>query len=184
MSENWWERTGNMVSYPNLLQGNLPHCVYAAIAGGVNHLVGQPLWTAQSLFDAYQRSGPKDAHFGVADTAIEPVSATIEKLHHNRESSQSTLTPSLLRSWLSDHSVVILSMELRNDSVSKQGGWHMFSIIAAEQDKFQVWDTNGYQGFLTEAEVTSGFYYPNRWYFMPHDKEDALVLKLKSDRRQ
>ena len=176
---NWWERTGNKIAYPNLRQGTLPHCVYAAIAGGVNHLVRQPVWTVQSLFDEHQKAGPKDANFGVADTAIVPVAGAVERLHHNRVWSQDGLSPDRIRGWLNAGAVVILSMELRNDAVSKRGGWHMFSLVAVDQGRFQVWDTNGFEGFLTDAELAVGFSYPNRWFFQPHDKEDALILKPK-----
>lgn len=176
---NWWERKGNFIAYPNLLQGNLLHCVYAAIGGGINHLVQRPVWTPQTLYDEYQKNGPKDAHFGVADTAIAPVAGEVEKYHHNKDWASEGLTPQRVRDWLADNAVVILSMELRNDAVSKQGGWHMFSIVAYDQDRFQVWDTNGFQGFLSDGEVSAGFSCPNDWFFMPHDKEDTLVLKLR-----
>ena len=139
-----------------------------------------PVWTAQSLFDEHQKSGPKDANFGVADTAIAPVSDVVEKLHHNKDWSQDGLSPERIREWLNAGSVVILSMELRNDAVSKRGGWHMFSLVAIDQGRFQVWDTNGLEGFLTDAELSGGFSYPNGWFFMPHDKEDTLVLKPKN----
>lgn len=55
----------------------------------------------------------------------------------------------------------------------------MFSLVASELDRFQVWDTNGFRGFLRDDEVLGGFPYPNGWFFMPHDKEDVLVLKLR-----
>ncbi len=115
----------------------------------------------------------------MADTALVPVADIIEKHHHNKDTASEVLTPLLIRQWIDDGAVVILSMELRNDAVSKQGGWHMFSLVAVDDDRFQVWDTNGLKGFLTEEEISNGFFYPNRWFFMPHDKEDTLVLKRK-----
>lgn len=187
---NWWERTGNFVSYPDMQQGDLDHCVYAAIAGGINHIAQRTVWTPQSLYDEYQKDGPKDAHFGVANTALERVANEIEKYQHNRDTASQSLTPSQIREWIEEGSVVILSMELRNDSVSNRGGWHMFSLMAIDDNCFQVWDTNGGQiignrlfegrGFLRDDEIASGFSYPNGWFFMPHDKEDTLVLKQKA----
>lgn len=178
-ANNWWERVGNLVPYPKLLQGNLPHCVYAAIAGGINHLVSRPVWTAQSLYAEHQKNGPNDADFGVVVTAMSVVASEVVNHHHNKDWASEGLSPDRIREWLVDGSVVILSMELRNDPVSNRGGWHMFSIVAHEQDQFQVWDTNGFEGFLTDAELSGGFSYPNGWFFMPHDREDTLVLKLK-----
>ena len=176
---NWWERTGTFIAYPNLQQGNLPHCVYAAIAGGINHLAQRQVWTPQLLYKEYQKNGPRDAHFGVADTALEPVANEVEKHQHHKDTASVALTPKLIRGWIDENGVVILSMELRNDSVSKEGRWHMFSLMTYEQDRFQVWDTNGFQGFLTDEEIIGGFYYPGGLFFMPHDKEDTLVLKRK-----
>lgn len=99
---NWWERSGRFVAYPELRQGGLPHCVYAAIAGGINHLVQRPVWTPQTLFNEHQKEGPKDANFGVANTAIVPVASEVEKYHHNSKHSSVTLTPDLIRDWLED----------------------------------------------------------------------------------
>jgi hypothetical protein len=177
----WWERKGKTIAYPKLLQGDLPHCVYAAIAGAVNHLAGQELWTPQTLFGEHQKEGRKSTDFSVADTAITPVWDNVEKHHHNTGWSQDRLTQNLISQWLDAGSVVIISMELRNDSVSNRSGWHMFSLVAEDENRFQVWDSNGYEGFLIAEELSVGFAYPNGWFFMPHDSEDTLVLKPKDD---
>lgn len=175
----WFERTGKTVSYPELLQGRLPHCVYAAIAAAVNHLAGREVWTSESLFNEHQKEVGGDANFGVATTALKPVHDIIEQLHHSKGAASTPLSPDLIRQWINGGGVVILSMELRRDEVSQKGGWHMFSLVACEAGQFQAWDTNGLKGFLTDDEVTNGFFYPNGWFFMPHDQEDALVLTRK-----
>lgn len=176
---NWWERTGIKASYPKLVQGQLPNCVYAAIAGAVNHLMKENLWTVESLFGEYQKNGPRDPNFNVADTAIALCGNSLEKIHHNRDWSNDHLSTDRIRDWIEMGSVVILSMELRRDKVNKQGGWHMFSLFSYKDDRFQVWDTNNYEGFLTPTEISSGFCYPDQRFFLPHDKEDALILKLR-----
>lgn len=160
----WFERTGSFVEYPEVLQGRLSHCVYAAIAGAVNYLLGWGLWSPETLFNEHQKAGGVAANFGVADTALKPISDAIEKHHHNKDHSSTTLTPNQIREWINEGGVVIVSMELRNDEVSQQGGWHMFSLMACEDDRFQVWDTNGLKGYLTEEEIANGFYYPNGWF--------------------
>lgn len=172
----WFQRKSNLVVYPGLLQGPLPLCVYSAIAGAVNYLMDREVWTAIDLKLEHDKTG-KPTDFGVADTALDRVSGKIAKYQHNTGLSSQELTPSLIREWIADDGVVILSMELRNDEVSHRSGWHMFTLMAEDGKHFQVWDTNGLDGYFTEEEITNGFYYPNGWYFMPHDKEDTLVLK-------
>jgi hypothetical protein len=174
---SWWQRTGVFAAYPEELQGSVPHCVYAAIAGAVNHLTSASIWTPKALFDEHQKNGPRPTDFSVADTALIPVANTIQKHHHLKGVSVEALSPDLIRTWLASGHVVILSRELRNDAISKQGGWHMITIVAYGKDGFQVWDTNGFKGFLTDGEIDNGFYYPNGWFFMPHDQEDTLLLK-------
>jgi hypothetical protein len=177
---DWWERAGNKIAYPGLLQGNHPHCVYAAIAGALNHLTQKHLWTVQSLFNEHQKAGARDANFDVADTAIAPVANTVKKLHHNTKWSHDRLCVARIRDWLSSGSIVILSMELLNDAISNRGGWHMFSLVADDQGQFQVWDTNGFEGFLTESELFVNLSYPSGWSFRPHKEEDTLVLMPKN----
>ncbi len=67
----------------------------------------------------------------------------------------------------------------------------MFTLVSIDGDRFQVWDTNGGQviggdvfsgrGFFTEKDVTEGVYYPFGCYFLPHDKEDTLVLRPRRE---
>jgi hypothetical protein len=176
----WYERKGKTVPYPEILQGALPHCVYAAIAGAVNHLAAKEIWLPSDLFQKHREDVGGPANFGVANTALKPVQEIIEKHQHNKGQSSTTLSLNQIRDWVDSGAVVILSMELRNDEISRQGGWHMFSLVARDGDKFQVWDTNGLKGFLTGEEIMNGFYYPNGWFFMPHNQEDTLVLWRKS----
>jgi hypothetical protein len=186
----WWERKGQFVSYPELKQLSLPHCVYASVAGAVNHMAGREVWTPTDLLAECNRRGHLEPNFGVGDVALVRVPSEVEKIHHNKDWSTPRLCAALIRQWIDDGAVVILSMELRNDAVSRRSGcWHMFTLMARSQDQFQVWDTNGGRqigstffegrGFLNEEEILSGFFYPNGWFFMPHDKEDTLVLMPK-----
>jgi hypothetical protein len=170
---NWWERPGNRIAYPAETQGSHPHCVYAAIAGAVNHLVQRPVWTTKSLFEEHQKNGPRHADFGVADTAITPVSESVTKLHHNSTWSQARLSSAQIGEWINAGAVVILSMELRN---ANPRSWHMFSLVAVDQGTFQVWDTNKFEGFMTAAEIERGFSYPDGRFFVRHAEEDTLVL--------
>jgi len=185
----WWERTGNFVAYPELQQGDVPHCVYAAIAGAVNQVAGRSIWTPQSLFDEHQKGGPKAASFDVANTALGPVIDEVETHHHLKDTASEELSPELVSDWIALGGVVVLSLELSNGQGERQGKWHMFSLMALDGDSFQVWDTNGGQiidgilfegrGFITESEIMTGLTYPNGWFFLPHENEDTLMLKRK-----
>lgn len=175
MNGNWWERTGGGIAYQGELQGPRPDCVYAAIAGAVNFLTGQRLWTADALRVAH---GPRQPDFGVADTAL--LRATnLTKCHHMRGNAAVLLTPELIRQWLGEGAVVILSRELGTSSGERRGQWHMFTVVSHGPDGFQVWDTNGFAGFLTDNEILVGFEYPGGQRYLPHDQEDTLVLKRR-----
>ena len=188
-SANWWERQGNFVAYAGQRQENLPHCVYAAIAGGINYLARREVWTAQSLYHEHQEDGPKQPDFNVVNLALVPVAGEIEKRHHLRNTPAGGLSPSLLRNWIIDGAVVILSMQLSDGGGGRLQRWHMFSLVALDGDLFQVWDTNGGQimngvmfegrGLLNEEEISSKLRYPNGWIFLPHLDEDTLVLKRR-----
>jgi hypothetical protein len=174
MSGNWWERTGNGIAYQGEQQGQRPDCVYAAIAGAVNHLTGQRLWTADSL---RQSHGPRQPDFGVADTALSCTSS-LSKHQHLKGIAVAPLTPELIRQWLAEGAVVILSRELADSSGVRQQRWHMFTVVGHGPDGFQVWDTNGLAGFMTDDELVDGCDYPGGGQrYLPHDQEDTLVLK-------
>src|SRR5262249_22301814 len=99
--------------------------------------------------------------------------------HHNRDWSEEPRNIPRIRAWLDKGAVVVLSMELSNDGVHRRGGWHMFSLVGRDGERFQVWDTNGYKGFFLEEDILSGIHYPNGLFFIPHDKDDTLVLSPK-----
>ena len=178
----WWERTGEFVNYPELRQDQDPACVYTALAGAVNHLMRRGVWTRQSLQAEYQKDGARQPTFAVARTAVAPVAGDLEIEHHFDETARGRLEPARVREWLSKGAVVIVSMELADDSGTRLGNWHMFSLVAAVDGRFQVWDTNGFRGFLTESELLFGFSYPDGRRFLPHRHEDTLVvMKRKAD---
>src|SRR5208337_4628582 len=88
MSESdlsWWERQGNFVGYPELGQGQLPHCVYASISGAINHLVNRDVWTPLDLLNECRRRGHVAANFGAVDPALDRISDEVEKHHHNKD---------------------------------------------------------------------------------------------------
>ena len=162
--------------YTELRQGNLPHCVYASVAGAVNFLVGKQVWVPVDLVVEHNRLR-RGTNFSVADTALQRLNGEVEKIHHNSGCSTESLTPSLVRNWIDDSGVVILSLELADAAGGRSGAWHMFSLVGRDGELFQVWDTNGLRGFISADEIENGIPYPNGSFFLPHDKEDTLVLK-------
>lgn len=178
-TQKWWERQGHTITYPELLQGDLPHCVFASIAGAINHLANRQVWTPVELLDECVRSGLKAASFEVANVAVGRVPSEIEAIHHNTESPQIAFAGESIRSCIDSGGVVIVSMEIADGSGGRLGQWHMFALMANQPDRFQVWDTNGLRGFFTHDELVSGIDYPNGMRFVPHDKEDSLILRRK-----
>src|SRR4051794_40145718 len=95
-SSDWWKRLGITVPYQGELQGNAPHCVYAAIAGAVNHLEGTKVWNPADLVNIHQ---PRATDFSVADTALTRVKS-MQKHHHLKATAAEPLSPELIRQWL------------------------------------------------------------------------------------
>jgi hypothetical protein len=178
-SEKWWERQGKTAPYPELRQYNEPHCVFASIAGAINHLANRNVWTPGDLLKECVVSGLKAASFEVANVAVVSVSNELEAVHHNRESPRIDFGVDAIRKWIDCDGVVILSMELADGNGNRLGQWHMFALVANQPDCFQVWDTNGFRGFITHDELVSGIDYPNGMRFVPHDKEDTLFVRRK-----
>jgi len=115
--------------------------------------------------------------FAVADIALVPVMHIVESLHHIIGKSEEKLTPKLIRKWIQDGGIVIVSMQEVDAQGNRLESWHMFSLIALEGDRFEVWDTNGYRGYFTEQEICEGIEYPgalarnkaSRWPERSHD---------------
>jgi len=179
----WYERKGDLVEYPELYQGNLPNCVFAAVAAATNFIVQRPIWTGESLRAAHTAIPNSSVDFSVANTAIKPVAELVEQLHHTKSNSNQPLSIERIRSWIDQGGVVILSMMLDPEGANAQRGWHMFSLMKHTGDRYQVWDTNGLKGFVSSKEILEGFSYPNNWRFLPHTDQDTLVLLPKKTNR-
>lgn len=173
----WYKRNANWLSYPEVHQESLPHCVYIAISSACNHLLGRQVWNGQSLLEEHKRLGGRKSDFGVIHAAKTRTGDQLEFRHHVTDQKSDPLRASKVRKWLDENAVVILSMEQCDENMNRLGRWHMFSIVGCHPSGFQVWDTNGLRGIMTEADIESGFAYPNGWRFMPHEKQDCLVIR-------
>jgi hypothetical protein len=69
----------NAIPFVGLCQRHEPHCVFASIAGAVNHLMGYPVWqTAADLFQAWLAINPTGINFdSVISVALAPVPGSL-----------------------------------------------------------------------------------------------------------
>lgn len=178
-SAKWWERKSNLLPYNGLLQGNEDACVYASIAGAVNHFVGREAWTPSSLRDECIRNGLMNPSFGVASIAVSPFSSEVEYVHHHTGDPKMAYSVEAIKDVLEEGGLVILSMELADTKRQRLSLFHMFTLIANRPDGFQVWDTNDRQGHFDEHDITNGVEYTHDTMFLPHVSEDTLIVKRK-----
>ena len=168
----------SFVKFNGLYQLKERTCVFASIAGAVNYLCNYPIWDIYKLYHAH--NGPID--FSIAKTAVEPVKNEIASYRYHRGITgfKVPLSITKVEEWLDKEAVVILSLELSKDQngTQREGKWHMFTLISRVDDKFQVWDTNGFEGYFYKEELINGFQYDGRWC-VPHLDADCLVLKAK-----
>ncbi|MBM3999077.1 MAG: hypothetical protein FJ297_05965 [Planctomycetes bacterium] len=181
----------NAVPFKGLTQQNEPHCVFASIAGAVNHLMGYPVWrTAADLFQEWQVTNQTGITF---DSVIPIAIVSIPgKLRYElpRERIKNNPPQVFLReidSCLGAGGVAIISVEAFETPLrtSGLGCWHMLTIIDKAQNWYQVWDTNGLAGSITDTEILTSFSgygiefqgkrYPHTW-FHRHDTHDCLLL--------
>jgi hypothetical protein len=181
--KHWWNRHAGLAPYVGLHQGGRNYCVFASIAGAVNHLMGHDVWTMDVLADAHAyKKGTTD--FSVADTAIAPCGGALIVQRPNSRDFPSQLSPSLIRNWVRQQGIVILSLEAHNPDGSF-AGWHMLSVVAESPSLFQVWDSTGYGGLLTDEEIMATLERPpgGCGTLVPHRHQDAIAI-LRSDRHE
>lgn len=173
-------RTGPFIPYPGVRQiGDT--CVFASVAGAVNYLSGQPIWTLESLFRACRVTQPT---FGpVASVAVAPVAERVEYREHLDESRSEPVGNFLqvLRDHVGGGGIAIVSVELAAPDPTgpkRQGRWHMLTLVARQGELYQVWDSMGIQAFVTEPELTR-LDYPGGALYVEHDTHHALLLRRK-----
>src|SRR4051794_30765503 len=74
----FWVRTGPSIPFRGLTQDGKSHCVYASLAGAVNHVVGADVWTVAALVAECQRRSSYDPTFDtVLPVAVEPMQGKV-----------------------------------------------------------------------------------------------------------
>ena len=181
----------NAIHFDGLCQLQEPDCVFASIAGAVNHLVRYTVWkTARELYDACNLARIGAPTFdNVIPVAIAPVPSTLRyDLPRERiKSDPPTVFLSELAACVTGGGIAIVSMEAYETQlrITGLGCWHMFTLIDKSQEWYQVWDTNNFSGSVSETELTTAVSaygvgcqnksYPHVW-FHRHDKQDCLLL--------
>ena len=173
------QRTGSFIPYPGLRQVG-DTCVYASVAGAINHLCSREVWTLSALFT---KCAGRTPDFGVARQAVEPVAGEVAYRVHSDDAR--TAPPEtwldLLRNHVDKGGIAIISLEAARrhpPGPQRMGAWHMFTLVARSGDLYQVWDTNGIHAFVTQPELVK-LEYPNGLDYIIHDRQETLLLCRK-----
>jgi hypothetical protein len=151
--------------------------------GAVNQLAGQPVWTQQTFFHAWEkagRPGGPSPDFGTfAPIAVGPVGAKISFLARDGKPPLENVDYlKLIDDCLRDGGIAILSME--NASVAtgvlRRGGtWHMLTIFGGTGTTYETWDTMGAGRQVTALQLLTYVDYGSAVLAM-HDNHDLLLL--------
>ena len=172
---NWWERTAEM-PYPGLHQGTASTCVFAAVGGAVNHLLGEQAWTIDSLVQAHPVRHV--ALLAVAETAIAPFIDRLEAFEHKDSRQSNPLSPAI-RSWISEGGIVILSLVCRETGSEYPEEWHMFTLVACTDTSFQVWDSNGDSGSFNDHDIKTGIHVRGGRFYHAHPEQHLVVIRKR-----
>jgi hypothetical protein len=181
-----WSRSGAPLIYPGLHQ-NGNSCVLVSIGGALNHLAGTNL-SENEILDRVRLKGVKEINFQTVLDCVGPElsknSISVERYHDEENPLQSV---DLIIAHIQRGAVLIVSLELAAgqdlSSLTREKQWHMLSVFNLRGDNVQVWDTNGKEGFFSEAELkeflvgdTLAIPYLPLGYLVSHDQHELLVL--------
>lgn len=89
-----------------------------------------------------------------------------------------------LSRWVNVGGIAVISLEVADGPLpagKRLQNYHMLTLVAKDGDRFQVWDTNGWTGFLTPEELENGFRYlpvsmhPRPW-MIKHPEHDCVLF--------
>ena len=147
------------------------------MAGAVNHLLGEQAWSIDSLVHAYPVVDV--ALLAVAERAIAPFIDRLEAFEHKAPRQSDPLSPAILRSWLRDSGIVILSLVCRETGSEWPEEWHMFTLVACTHTNFQVWDSNGNSGRFNDHEIRTGIFVPGGRFYHAHPEQHLVVIRKR-----
>jgi hypothetical protein len=176
-------RPGTLVPYPGLRQtGNT--CVLVSIASAVNWL-SQSTLTELEVVRWFQAASKTDVNFATVVSVVLPMFPNIEAIeYHDNDNPLSDVDGVLGR--VQAGGVAILSLEVAGSngvSIQRHGLWHMISVFKGGGSDAQVWDTNGFDGFLTWDELRElltgdelAIPYLSGRFLLPHGQHHFLLV--------
>jgi hypothetical protein len=194
-ADGFWLRSGPTIAFPGLSQDGKSHCVYASVAGAVNHVAGRPHWSVPALVAECDRRSERSPTFDtVVPVAVEPLKDLVS-YEIARERLKPRPTGAFvveLSRWVSGGGIAVISLEAADGPLpagKRLQNYHMITLIAKDGDRFQVWDTNNLAGFLTPEELENGFRYlpllvhPRPW-MIKHPEHDCVLFRNSSPKNQ
>src|SRR4051812_13691932 len=113
-SDRFWIRTGPMVPFRGLTQDGKSHCVYASVAGAMNHVAGRAHWTVDALVRACVSGGHTSPTFDtVAPIAAEPLKDLVsyEIARERLKKGTTSAFVAILSQWVGAGGVAVISLE-------------------------------------------------------------------------
>lgn len=179
-----WNRQGNYSeNYPGIQQSEVDSCLFASIAGAANYLTKSQRFSEQSMQMNFQKQHLSVHNFETAIKCIDDASLTFEIF---RDEFSNVPAAGLVQGKLDDGSVVILSLEIANGplgKITRSQVHHMISIFKNSYGVFQVWDTAGKKGLITQNELSNlvskdELALPDgQRFLMPHDRHELLCVQ-------
>lgn len=179
----FWERPGTQVPYAGLLQ-TTSTCVLVSIASAVNWLT-QCRLTEADVVQRFQATGKSEVNFATVLASVLPDFPNIEAVEYHDHDNPLPNVDCLL-DRVRTAGVMVLSLEAAAPTgvgIRRLSQWHMISVFKSGGADAQVWDTNGYAGFLTWAEVrellagnTLAIPYPQIGFLVPHGQHHCLLV--------
>jgi hypothetical protein len=176
----FWERQGIGVSYPGLVQTDNT-CVFVSIASAINWL-SQATVTEIEILEWFRQAGHRDVNFATVLDVVRP------RFQATRFDEYIDPLPNVdaLIDRVRSGGVLVLSLELATPECTyavRSGQWHMISVFRSGGDDAQVWDTNGFSGFLKWSEVKDvlvgdelAIRYPPLGCLVPHSQHHCLSI--------
>ncbi len=179
----FWMRPGTQLPYPGLRQTGST-CVFVSIASALNWLTQSNLTEAE-VFQRFHTGGQTEVNFATVLAGVLPDFPTIEvtEFHdHNNPLRDVDAVMGRVRAG----AVLVLSLEVAaptGTAVHRRANWHMITVFKSGGNDAQVWDSNGYAGFLTWPEVREllvgdslAIPYPPIGFLVPHGQHHCLLL--------
>lgn len=177
----FWQRSGNPVQFNGVTQSQPDSCIFASVAGAINHLNGRAVMSERDLLNDHSMDGCPPVSFG------RPLKYAIGRSHVSieqweRDTASGRPLEQEVDGWLAAGGLVIASLEIVPSPIPGQQAWHMLTLVAKDATQYQVWDTAPGHGcgFVTWPELDqAGLDYDGGQRLLPHQKRHMLFLRRR-----